>query len=146
MAIVVTDDTVDDADAYFSTRLGSGAWIALDNADKKSALTTAANVLNQVDWSGSPQSAASAFPRMFRGSTVYVTPNEVLMAVYEEALHLASNPSLLMEEETIETLVLGPLSLVKIEEARLIPKLVLRLISAYTSSGAVGGNIWWRAN
>lgn len=148
MAIQVTDATVVDADAYFLTRLKNEAWIGSDEATKKAALVTAANILSTLTWMGTPVSIEYAFPRRMVGYAVPVTPTNILWAVYEQAIHLLNNPGILTEEETVESLVLGPVSLQKIEPVRLIPRNVYRLIGPYVSNsgGLSSGNVWWRAN
>jgi hypothetical protein len=140
---------VSEADAYFSTRLGSGAWAAADESDKEAALVTATMLLDQIEWLGIPISYSQplAFPRSI--PDVYeTTPTRFLFAVYEQALHLINNPELMDETGGVESLTVGPISLTNIKNARLIPLAVERYISLYTlSSGGLGvAGAWWRAN
>jgi len=148
MAVVVTDSTVDDADAYFSTRLNSVVWTGSGEADKVASLTTAANILNSMEWMGRPVSSLAAFPRYLEGYRGPVIPQRILWALYELAIHLLANPSLLIQEESVESLVIGPVQLQTLQPVELLPKIVKVYIGPYTqSSGAYGGGpIWWRAN
>ena len=155
MAIVVTEQTLLDADAYFLTRLGSEGWTAATAEERMAAITTAARVLNSMTWRGTPLNDQAAFPRYLPtydrlGSlvTTLITPTRVLWALYEQALHLINNKTVLNEEDTVESLVLGPISLDNIETVKLVPKIVQRYIAPYVgSSGSLaGGQTWWRAN
>lgn len=148
MAIVITQDTIDDADDYFATRLNSVGWTSSDEAGKLAGLTTAANLLNAMEWSGYPASDSAAFPRYLPGSIGAVTPIRILWSLYELAIHLMNNPELMQEEESVETLVVGPIELQNIKSVSLIPTIVKRYISDYVSSsgGLGGGSTWWRAN
>jgi hypothetical protein len=147
MAIVITDATVDDADAYFLTRLNSEAWTNGDEDGKKAALVTAANLLNAMEWEGRPYYSAAAFPRYLDGRTLS-TPTMVLWALYEQAIHLLVNPGVLQEDETVQTLVVGPIHLENLGVVALIPKIVMRYIGPYTRSSGIltGAGSWWRAN
>lgn len=148
MAIVIDTQAVADADAYFSTRLGAEPWIAATLEKRTAALTTAAMVLNAMEWAGYPSTSSAAFPRYLPGTSSPVTPLTILWALYEQALHLLINPGVLGEEESVDSLVLGPLQLKEIRSVSLIPKLVQRYIGPYTvSNGSLaGGGTWWRAN
>jgi len=148
MAILVTDSTVDDADAYFATRLNSEAWTSSDDVQRKAGLVTAANLFNTMEWNGRPATPYAAFPRFLEGERIARTPTQMLYALYEEAIHLIANPGLLIEEESVETLVLGPIQLVNLTTVELIPKIVRRYIAPFTAgSGQYGGGpLWWRAN
>lgn len=146
MAIEITDSVIDDADAYFTNRLESSSWTNASEPTKRSSLVTAGTILNSMDWAGSPQGTVYPFPRYLPNSNVATTPIRILQALYELALHLLQNPSVLASEESVDTLVLGPLKMEHIKPVDLIPRIVTRLISDYTLSGSVGGATWWRAN
>lgn len=148
MAIVITDDIIADADDYFSTRLNSEGWTGSDKQGKTAGLTTAANLLNSMEWLGRPATPDAAFPRYLPNSSTPVTPKSILWALYEQAIHLMNNPELMSEEDTVETIVVGPVQLQKIGNISLIPKIVKRYIGDYVSSsnGGNGGPVWWRAN
>ena len=146
MAIEITDSVIDDADAYFTNRLESSSWTNANETTKRSSLVTAGTILNSMDWAGSPQGAVYPFPRYLPNSNVATTPIRILQALYELALHLLQNPSVLASEESVDTLVLGPLKMEHIKPVDLIPRIVTRLISDYTLGGSVGGATWWRAN
>jgi len=148
MAILVTDSTVDDADAYFATRLNSEAWTSSDDVQRKAALVTAANLFNVMEWDGRPATPYAAFPRFLSGERVARTPPQMLYALYEQAIHLLANPGVLIEEETVSSIVLGPIQLSELTSVDLIPKIVKRYIAPFTSgSGLFGGPpLWWRAN
>lgn len=147
MAIQITAQTVLDADAYFATRLNSAGWTSASEGDQLASLVTASNVLNAMSWRGVALSPLYAFPRYLPdGPRTPVTPTMILWALYEEALHLLNNPGLLVEEDGVETLVVGPVQLQQLTSVDLIPKIVKRYIGPYTDAGGPGNGTWWRAN
>lgn len=141
----VNETTVVDADTYFATRLNAEAWQSATPEVKLSALTTASVLLadyNHTRWLGRPLSAGFPFPAFMPGYSVAVTPTRVKWALYEQALHLLINPSVLNEEESVESVVLGPVELTAISVLPVVPKFVVRLLAPYASHGKT----WWRAN
>lgn len=146
--IAVDTDTVTAADAYFATRLNSTTWTGASAEDKLSALTTASNMMDDISWKGVPFDEDYSFPAYLAGSGEASTPQKVLNALYEQGIHLLKNPSLLFEEESVETLVLGPIELQKIKKVAPFSALLYRIAGEYMlgSNGASGGGVWWRAN
>ena len=151
MALVKGENSyvdVSEADAYFSTRLGSAAWVDSDEAAKEAALVTATRVLDDMEWMGLPYSPVQvlAFPRRIQ-DIAEPTPVRFVRAVFEMALHLLQNPELMMDTGGVESLSVGPISLTNISNPRLIPQYVERLIAPYTlSSGLLSTPTpWWRA-
>jgi len=144
MALPITDTLTDEADAYFSTRLNSAAWTGSDEETQKAALVTAANLFNAMDWLGRPATSLSAFPRYYQHLRAPITPLQIKWALFEQAIHLLANPGLLIEEDSVESIVLGPVELTTLVSVELIPKIVKRYISNYTGSNVSAG--WWRAN
>lgn len=150
LAIVVNTDTVTAADAYFNLRFNTTEWDDADANDRLIALTTASRVLYSVGWRGTPASVDVAFPRHIPGDPYYRadvarTPEQVLQAVYEQALHILKNKDIFAEEGSVESLSIGPLDFENIKETPQIPKIVWRMIGEY-ANGASGGGSWWRAN
>jgi hypothetical protein len=140
---------VSDADAYFSTRIGSDAWTLSDPALKESALVTATTVLDAMSWVGVPFTLTQplAFPRRI-ADVSETLPSRFIMAVQEMALHLLQNPDLLEDTGSVNSLEVGPVSLTSIRAPELLPKLVQRLIAPFTAgNGTINGvRPWWRAN
>jgi len=145
--IAVDGDTVTAADAYFETRLNSSTWSGATELEKSQALTTASNMLDDIAWKGVPFDTDYSFPAYILGSAAE-TPQKVFNAVYEQAIHLLKIPALLFEEETVETLVLGPIQLQKIKKIPPFSALIYRIAGEFMlgSNGASGGGVWWRAN
>ena len=86
--------TLDEANAYFSTRLHSDTWNSASDADKEAALITSTNI---IDWYYNYKGAKTVstqnlqWPRsgVVVGNTTYDStdlPKEVRWAVYELAL------------------------------------------------------------
>jgi len=160
MAIVVGVDTyvsVEDADAYFLTRIGSEKWVASDEATKEAALVTATNIFNTMAWGGEQVDPLQlfAFPRKSAFIVVEGMPQPFLNAVCEEALHLIKNPEVLEDSGGVESLDVGSISLTKIRSPELVPSYIYEMISPYTRGGSYfsgvlpgspfGGSLWWRA-
>lgn len=146
--IAVDSNTVTAADAYFATRLNSSTWTGATSGDKLSALTTASMMMDEISWRGVSVDEVYAFPRYLPGYSAAETPDKVLNALYEQGIHLLKNPSLLFEEETVETLVLGPIQLQKIKRPAAFSSLIYKLAGEFMlgSNGSAGGGVWWRAN
>jgi len=142
---LVDETTVLDADTYFAKRLNADTWKLSTVDDKFAALTTASTILadyNHTNWLGRPVSSAYPYPAFLPGERAAVTPTKVKWALYEQALHLLINPAVLNEEESLESVVLGPVQLQNMSVLPLVPKLVVRLLAPFS----VSGNTWWRAN
>ena len=144
--IAVDTNTVTAADTYFETRLNSTTWSGASGDDKLAALTTASNMLDDITWKGVPYDEDYAFPRYIDGSAEESTPQRVLNALYEQAIHLLKNPSLLFEEETVESRVLGPIQLQKIKKVSPFSSLIYKIAGEYMIGGSGSGGTWWRAN
>ena len=151
MAIVLDYDSnveVAEADAYFSTRLGSEPWFSSDEGTKDSALVTATHMFEELEWAGTPISVdqALAFPRRIVGYTE-VTPIRYKRAIMEQALHILVNPELLEDSGSVEDLSVGPIRLTTIRAPKRFPDYVLKLISPFiATSGISEAGTWWRAN
>ena len=66
--------TLEQADAYFDTRLDAGAWVNADSDDQESALVTATQILDNYHYIGVAVSSAQslAWPRK---NAAYYEPN-----------------------------------------------------------------------
>ena len=79
--------TLESANAYFSTRIGSGVWDLAGDTLKEKALTSAERVFERLAYKGLQVTAGYIFPRDEQTEI----PTHVLEAIYEEALSLLNN-------------------------------------------------------
>ena len=79
--------TLDEANEYFSSRLGSDYWDTTDDTVKEKALITATKNIDKLPFTGCKQNPAQPleFPRMWKSYRTDV-PQQVKDAVCEEAL------------------------------------------------------------
>lgn len=148
--------TVAEADVYFDDRIDALAWISSGSDRKAQALTTATALLDELPWTGSAVSGSQllAFPRTGSyfdprvGAEVVftsATPKRVLRGLYELALHLVLNESILDQTGSVDSLSLGgSISLEKIRPASVIPLSIKTSLKCMLDNG--GTNLWWRAN
>ncbi len=108
--------TLLEAEAYFASRIDTAAWSSASELIKEQALTTAANMLNEVVWIGVATSDTQvlAFPRT--GSYVepvlgkevdlnpLVIPPRIKNANCEQAYQLLNNDGLLDQTGTVSKL------------------------------------------
>jgi len=147
--------TLAEAELYFENRLNATAWEAADDTGKSKALIMATMMLDTLDWSGvaSDSSQNLAFPRDVEyfdprlGVTIsgVTTPNRILVATFEQAIHLLNNDDLLDNTGLIKDLTVGSVSLHTIRPASKIPSLVKRQIAPLLSNSNLSTS-WWRAN
>lgn len=146
---------VSEADAYFGDRVNSSLWTNADNSTKEAALITATRLLDNQKWISSSMSAnqSLAFPRYgFYYDTRYgydvsmesATPQILLDAIYELALHLITNPDTLEDSGNVRELSVGSVHLGFITGASKMPSSVTSKIGPLLLNG--GRNSWWRAN
>jgi hypothetical protein len=158
--------TVVTADTYLETRIDSDNWTAASTALKESALVTATALVDDHAWIGSAVSSsqALAWPRnnatyndTRMGATITigntVIPDQVIEAVYEQALHLVDNEDLLQgKTQTFESISVGSVSVsdsnndtnrIPIKPSLVLKKIRPLLNKAYSTS--IGAS-WWRAN
>ena len=147
--------SVAEADAYFVDRIDSEAWTSAGEPTKAQALVTATGLLDEMSWTGMAvsDSQALAFPRAGtffdprQGTEVYLdenTPERVIKATYELALHLLTNKGLLDETGAVTNLNVGSISLQNIRATEKIPASVRRMVSPLLVNQ--GNRSWWRAN
>ena len=158
--------SVADADTYFETRIDSANWTAASTALQESALVTATALVDDHAWIGSAVSSsqALAWPRKNviyysnkMGSNISLAdddvPNQVKIAVYEQALHLINNEDVLLGQTTnYESISIGSISLsdsngdvTRIsKKPHESTKPIKELIHRGRSTGL--GGMWWRAN
>jgi hypothetical protein len=165
MALVLNTNsyvTIADADTYFETRMDSAEWLTISDEVKEQALVTATQLIDDNAWIGSAVSAsqALAWPRSqatYRDARLGMVvtfledevPDRVIVAVYEQALHLVANEDLLAgSTQTFESISVGSISLS--DSNNDVGKTP---INASTSSKLIrpllvrgGSHTWWRAN
>lgn len=167
MALVLNTNSyveIADADEYFETRIDSANWFEADEFIKEQALVTATLMVDDNTWIGSAVSSsqALAWPRKNAqysdnrlGLVVTIAdtviPNQVKVAVYEQALHLVNNEDVLMgATQTFESISIGSISLSDSNgDVTRIPKRPAEALKPIKplirkGSGGLGGS-WWRA-
>jgi hypothetical protein len=166
MALVLNTNsyvTLDEAELYFETRIDSANWFNSEDEIKEQALVTATQIVDNHAWIGSAisPSQALAWPRKNAiyndprlGLTVSVAENEipqqVKVAVYEQALHLIDNEDLLSgTTQTFESIKIGSIAIEdKNSDTTKTPmkaKLVVSTIKPLLRSSGTSLT-WWRAN
>jgi len=169
MALVVNTNSyvsIADANEYFDTRIDSANWFSAITDVKEQALVTATLMVDENAWLGSAVSSsqALAWPRknviyysnkMGQQMTIAdtVVPEQVKIAVYEQALHLINNEDVLLgQTQTYESISIGSISLSDSNgDVQRIPKKPaeamrpIRELIHRGRSGGMGGN-WWRSN
>jgi hypothetical protein len=146
--------TLTEADAYFADRLDADAWTSTDATNKAKALITATGQLDQMSWVGVAVSNSQklAFPRSLSyydpklGAQISTagTPDRVLNATYELALHLLTNEGVLDSGSSVMSLSVDTIRLDTITPAEKIPGIVRTLIKPLLVNN--GAQTWWRAN
>jgi hypothetical protein len=167
MALVLNTNSyvsIADADTYFETRIDSAEWSAATDTVKEQALVTATSMVDDNAWIGSAVSSsqALAWPRKNviyysnrLGQQITVdestTPNEVKIAVYEQAFHLVSNEDVLMgKTQTFESISIGSISLSDsngdVTRTPKKPAEAMKPIRELLVRGRSGGmgSSWWR--
>ena len=144
--------TVAEADSYFADRLHSETWSGASPTDKEKALITATGLLDQKPWVGEAENELQslAFPRIGyyydpkygRDLDLINTPERVLKATYELALHLLSN-DVMAASSTVKSLSVGPISLQQISTSKEPSKLDELISPLLENSGSLS---WWRDN
>ena len=164
MALVVGTNsyvTVAEADAYFLTRYNTDNWRDLENKDKEKLLITATEHVDRIhQWVGSAVSSSQslAWPRTNAtyydkrlGLTVSLgdaeIPNRIKNAVYEQAMHLLNNPSILSQSNiTFESISVGPISISDSNSKSKVSKYAVGIYNDTSDLSTSGGShTWWRA-
>jgi len=154
--------TLEQADAYFDTRLDAGAWVNADSDDQESALVTATQILDNYHYIGVAVSSAQSLAWPRKNAAYYepklgtqlgvddsTYPNRLKFATYELALHLLTNENLLDNKtQTFERIRVGS---IEIEDSNndvtrtpVMPNRVKTFINPLLVDG--GTRSWWRAN
>ncbi len=157
MAIITEENcyvTLDDATAYFDTRVNSSNWFDLSVKDQERALITATRIINSLNFVGSvvSQDQPLAFPRTgeyfdaSKGMIIEFTdivPERVLNAVYELAIHLVVNNEILEETGSVEELRVGSIMIKNIRNPAKTNDTVKNLLKPLLNNAS---GMWWRAN
>jgi len=167
MALVLNTNSyvaVAAADTYFETRIDSANWTNAAETLKEDALVTATQLIDNRSWiSAVSSSQALAWPRKNTSHynprlnlevkfTESEIPNEVKIAVYEQALHLLNNEDLLAQTtQTFESISIGSISLSDtngdVTRTSITPNIVIKPLRHLIRRGVEGmGSSWWRAN
>lgn len=153
---VNSNASVSEADEYFATRVDNEAWFAVGNQKKASALVTATGILDGLSWIGVAMSATQtvAFPRKGQyfdprlGMMVTLdglsTPQRVITATCELALHLLNNEGVTNETGGVDSLKLGTIELREIDSVPRVPAAVTLLVQPLLVNN--GAATWWRRN
>jgi hypothetical protein len=147
--------TVNEADLFFADRIDADAWTSANSTKKAQALMTATRLLDELSWIGVAVSEEQslAFPRSGNyfdpkaGTSRYLnaeTPQRVITACYELALHLLTNANLLDSNPSAIDISVGPINLTSVSAPNVIPKTVSRIVRPLLVNA--GANPWWRAN
>jgi hypothetical protein len=117
-------------------------------------LVTATSILDAQRWTGIaisvdqtlafPRSGYYFDPRLGVMALMNPTPNRIILATFELALHLLKNEGLQDSTGTVNALDIGTISLTGIINPDLLPSVVRRLIQPILFNK--GSNTWWRAN
>jgi hypothetical protein len=148
--------TLTEAEAYFSGRLDSDSWHNASNFDKSKALITATTVLDtKFDWAGVAEETTQplAFPR--KGYSYYDkkvgtyveltgTPNLIIKATLELALHFLDNRGSLANTTTLTDIKIDTIQLTGIRNVDTIPYSIKNLVNPLIING--GRLNWWRSN
>lgn len=149
--------TVEEADAYFETRLNNDSWEDAETSDKEKALITATSVFDDMLWTGSVVSVSQslAFPRVGSyfdpkiGYSVTLpvddAPARIVKGIYELALHLLTNADVLADTGSVVDIKVGSIELTEIKSATVIPPTIYTLVRPLLST-AVTDKTWFRAN
>ena len=168
--------SLEEADAYFETRITSQDWFDTDCEEKEIALITATSIIDNSSWAGRAvtETQALAWPRIasihdprlgrlvnFSGSETSA-PTEVCKATYELAVYYIQNPTVFGEEiglttsttTTPDNIRIGSIELQGLNSnseaktAKGLPTVLpLRIKSMYSKYLNNGGsNTWYRAN
>jgi hypothetical protein len=168
MALVLNTNSyvaVAAADTYFETRIDSANWTTAAEALKEDALVTATQLIDNRSWIGSAVSSSQALAWPRKNTSHYnprlnlevnftesEIPNEVKIAVYEQALHLLNNEDLLAQTtQTFESISIGSISLSDtngdVTRTSITPSIVIKPLRHLIRRGVEGmGSSWWRAN
>lgn len=159
--------SVDGADTYLETRIDSANWFDATDEIKEQALVTATSLVDDRAWIGYAVSSSQALAWPRKNAIYYsnrlglqitladtVVPDEVKVAVYEQALHLVNNEDLLTgSTQTYESITVGSISISDsngdVTRISKTPSLVTNrlkdLVRSGQNSGGQGGS-WWRMN
>jgi hypothetical protein len=168
MALVLNTNsyaTSADADLYFETRIDSDEWSTATDDQKDQALVTATQLIDNHSWIGIAVSSSQALAwprknaiyydhRMGQDITiaVNVTPSQVKIAVYEQALHLLQNEDLIAQKtQTFESISVGSISLSDsngdVYRTSITPSIIIKPLRPLIRRGGSGSSgSWWRAN
>jgi hypothetical protein len=158
--------TLDGADAYLETRIDSANWFDATDEIKEQALVTATTMVDNRAWIGYAVSSSQALAWPRKNASYYstrmgqtitvatnVVPDEVKIAVYEQALHLTNNEDLLTGQTTnYESISIGSISISDsngdVTRVSKTPSEVTRPIRDLVKRGGMGGmgSSWWRSN
>lgn len=145
--------TVAEADAYFEDSMHAAAWEALPDNSKAQFLVSATRLVDREPFTGVALSSEQmlAFPRdgeyydakLSIQRSMNPTPLVISHAVFELALHLSQDASVLQDAASFSRLTVGPITLERPVSASKVPKSVSDMLKPLTGGS---GNVWWRAN
>ena len=106
--------SVDSADEYFLNILSSELWFEQDAEKKQAAILMAENKIKKLPFIGTKvaDNQIDMFPRLYNGKLINL-PDDVVMAIFEEALFLLKQENGLSSElpDGVQSLSLGGASI-----------------------------------
>ena len=100
----ITSDPVADADSYFAAHIDAAEWTVATTLTKQQALISSFRMIEQNEWTGTPDSSASQFPGTGitkRGEAVADgTPDDIAHGQFEFALALLKDADQLNKNST----------------------------------------------
>jgi hypothetical protein len=156
-----------DANTYFSSRANASAWDIADDPTKEQVLSTAARMLNDIEWVGIAVSDNQklAFPRSgeyyepILGKLVTLDntiPQRIKDANCEQAFHLLLNTTLLDNSPKLKSIQVDTIRLDGLDIVDAVPPLFSSTVERlYAPLSLIGlnrllrngqNNSWWRAN
>ena len=144
--------TVEEFDAYCADRVDMATDASAEN--KAQALVSATDMLNELRWTGVaisetqllafPRVGTYFDPRVGRPMKMDPTPMRIQTACMELAYHLLVNDSLKDSTGSVENIEIGPIKLVDVKSAPLIPLYIKQIFRPILVNQ--GASSWWRAN
>jgi hypothetical protein len=155
--------TLEQADAYFSLRVGAEGWGALSVFAKEALLATSTIIVDEREWIGqvANDEQSLSWPRKNacyydpkRGKTIVLSdteiPDRVVKATLEQALHLLinDNPEVYSRNKNYETIKIGPIELTDNTDERRTPRTPSARLAALLGPLTVfgGSNTWFVRN
>lgn len=93
--------TIQEASAYFATRLHSGLWGATNPTDKNASLISATRIIDRLNYMGDKHDLETPQELEFPRGTDTVVPSDIKIACYEIAFALLDGVDPEMETDNL---------------------------------------------